>query len=237
MQRTRYEFRGAAGFTLFESMIVIALMAVLAAVTLPSLARYRTRSHARSHAERVMSVLQEARGQAITFGQPVLVFFDNPHPWDATADEVPGGTDFPDGVFARVVRSSNNDYVADDTDVITDVEVEGGLSDRVASYGEGENGETPFAGAAVPGEDGGGGTLGDLDQGSSLPLEDDSDLRGIAFTPQGMAVSIDGGVGAPISGGAALYVTDGNTAVYAVWLRPLGSVGIRTLNPETLQWN
>jgi prepilin-type N-terminal cleavage/methylation domain-containing protein len=235
MKRTRQTIRAAAGFTLLELMVVVALMALLAAFTLPSVARYRTRSQARSHAERVMTVLQEARGQAITFGQPVLVVFDNPHPWDSTASEFPPGSDFPDGVFARIVRSTNNDFVPDATDLITDVPIEIGLNEPIASYGEGENGEQPFPAAAVPAEDQVGGTLGALDQGTSLPEEDDSGLRGVAFTPQGMAVSIDAPT-APING-AAVYVTDGSTAVYAVWIRPLGSVGVRVLNPESLEWN
>jgi prepilin-type N-terminal cleavage/methylation domain-containing protein len=234
MERTRQGMRGSAGFSLVELMVVVALMAVMAALAIPATARYRSRSHAREHAERVMGVLQEARGQAIQFGQPVLVVFDNPHPWDASASEFPVGHDFPDGVFARVVRSTNNDFVADDTDVITDVEIEGGLSDQISSYGEGEHGEQPFASAAVPTEDQVGGTLGDLDQGTSLPEDATSQLRGVAFTPQGMAVSIDSPT-TPVTG--AIYVTDGDYAVYAVVIRPLGSVGIRTLNPETLQWN
>jgi hypothetical protein len=183
-----------------------------------------------------MSVLEEARGQAISFGQPVLVVFDDPHPWDATPSEYPDGHDFPDGVFARVIRSTNGDYVADDTDLITDVQVEGGLSDSAVVYGQSKDGEMPFPAASVPPEDEAGGTLADLDQGTSLPLQADSELHGVAFTPQGMAVSIDGGFDAPIAS-SAIYVTDGDSAVYAVWIRPLGSVGIRALNPETLQWN
>lgn len=220
-----------AGFSLIEALIVVALMALVAALTAPSVARYRTRAHARSHAERVMTVLQTARQQAITFGKPVLVFFDDAR--NPTLDEWPLGVEWPDGVFARVIRSDNNDFVADDTDLITDAELEGGLSDQVATYGQGS--ASPYADANVPGEDLGGGTLGALDQGTSFPKEDDSQLRGIAFSPQGMAVAIDAPT-APITG-AAFYVTDSDRAIYAVVLRPLGSVGIRALNPETLQWN
>jgi Tfp pilus assembly protein FimT len=231
MERTAHRVRGSAGFSLIEALIVVALMAMVAALAAPSVIRYRTRAQARDHAERVMSVLQTARQQAITFGKPVLVLFDDARA--PTVDEWPAGIEWPDGVFARVVRSENNDFVADDTDLIADVQLEGGLSAGVSTYGQGE--ATPFSDANVPNEDTAGGTLGALDQGTSFPKEDDTALRGVAFSPQGMAVSIDAPT-APIDG-AAFYVTDSDRAIYAVVLRPLGSVGIRALNPETLQWN
>ena len=234
MERTQHRVRRTAGFTLIEALVVVALMGILAAVTAPSVARYRTRQQARSHAERVMGVLQEARSRAMTFGQPVLVLFDDPR--NPTVDEWPAAVEWPDGVFARVVRDlSGNDYVVDDTDQVSDVELESGLSESVSTYGQDPDGEMPFADAVVPEEDEAGGTLGALDQGTSFPEEDASKLRGVAFSPQGMAVAIDTPT-APITG-AAFYVTDNEGVVYAVVLRPLGSVGIRTLNPETLQWN
>jgi Tfp pilus assembly protein FimT len=231
MERTPHGIRRAAGFSLIEALIVVALMAMVAALTAPSVARYRTRAQARDHAERVMSVLQTARQQAISFGKPVLVLFDDARA--PTVDEWPTGVDWPDGVFARIVRSDNNDFVADDTDLITDVELAGGISAGVSTYGQGDG--TPYSDANVPSEDSGGGTLGALDQGTSFPKEDDTNLRGVAFSPQGMAVAIDAPT-APING-AAFYVTDSDRAIYAIVLRPLGSVGIRALNPETLQWN
>jgi hypothetical protein len=141
-------------------------------------------------------------------------------------------------VFARIVRDTDNSgYDVDSTDLVTDVELEAGLADVVTTYGQG--GETPVAGAAVPEDDEAGtavaATLADLDQGTTFPEEDDSALRGVAFTPQGMAVAIDDAPATPIHG--AFYVTDNNTAVFAVVLAPLGTVGIRSLNPENQQWN
>jgi prepilin-type N-terminal cleavage/methylation domain-containing protein len=231
MRRIQHRLRGQAGFTMIEAVIVVALMGLLAALTIPSFGRYRTRSHARSHAERVMGVLQTARAQAVQFGQPVLVLFDDARA--PTAGDWPVGVAWPDGVFARIVRDTNgNDFAVDDTDQVTDVELEAGLADVVSTYGQG--GETPAAGAAVPDEDDAGGTLGALDQGTSFPKEALTGLRGVAFTPQGMAVAIDS-PGTPVTG--AFYVTDNNTAVFAVVLHPLGTVSMRSLNPETQQWN
>jgi prepilin-type N-terminal cleavage/methylation domain-containing protein len=227
MERTQQRLRGASGFTLIETMIAVAIMALLVGLVIPSFARQRTRSDARSHAARIMGVLKEARAQAISFGQPVMVLFDDP-----VAPAV-----LPDRSFARIIRSTNGDCAEDAGDVITDVEMEPGLSTSVTAYGVGP--ETPFAATAVPGTDDPGTTLAALNEGTSFPDDPTSGLPGIAFNAQGMAITIGAGgtCGNGGTGTGGVYVTDNNTGVYAVVLAPLGSLKLYSLNPESLQWN
>jgi prepilin-type N-terminal cleavage/methylation domain-containing protein len=233
MERNQHRVRRVGGFTAIEVLIVVALMAMLAAFAAPSVSRYRQRAQARSHAERVMGVLHNARAQAISFGQPVLVLFDDP-----TEPALP---DWPEGVFARVIRGTDGNYTVDDgVDVVTDMEVEAGQGDSVSAYGLGPSGETPFSSAVLP-DEWGGGTLSALERGTSFqpypPDDPDSPVRGVWFSPQGMALQVNATPSPAVTGEGAFYVTDNYTAVYAVVLRALGNVGIRTLNPETLEWN
>jgi prepilin-type N-terminal cleavage/methylation domain-containing protein len=230
MERKQQKLEGASGFTLIETMIVVALMAMLVGLVIPSFARQRTRSDARSHAARIMGVLKEARTQAISFGQPVMVLFDDP-----VAPDV-----LPDGSFARIVRNTDSNCEEDPAvDIITDVEIEPGLSDSVSAYGMHGSMSAPFPGTALPPQDEAGTTLAALNKGTSFPDDPVSGLAGIAFDDKGMPVTIEigGTCGSAGSGAGAVYVTDNNTGVYGVILAPLGSLKFFSLNPESQQWN
>jgi len=210
-------------------MIVVALMALLAGLVMPSFARQRSRSDARSHAARVMGVLKEARSQAILFGQPVMVLFDDP----VAPAALPADT------FARIIRSTDNDCEQDAGDVVTDVEMEPGLSDSVSAHGMHPSMSAPFPATALPTEDASGTTLGALNEGTSFPADPGSGLPGVAFNAQGMAMTIGalGVCGNPGTGAGAVYITDNNTGVYGVVMSPLGSLKMFSLNPESQTWN
>jgi prepilin-type N-terminal cleavage/methylation domain-containing protein len=230
MERNQHELRGASGFTLIETAIVVALMALLMSFVIPSFSRQRTRSDARSHAARIMGVLKEARAQAISFGQPVMVLFDDP-----VAPAV-----LPVRSFARIVRNTDSNCEEDSAvDVITDVEIEPGLSDSVSAYGMHPVMTEPYPAAAVPTEDQPGTTLGALNGGTSFGDDPVSGLPAVAFDDKGMPVTIQlgGTCGTAGSGAGAVYVTDNNTGVYGVILAPLGSLKMFSLNPESQQWN
>lgn len=64
---------GGRGFTLLELMITIALVAILVAVTLPAMTRTMERIDARSTARSLANVFRQARDQATSRGEVVLV--------------------------------------------------------------------------------------------------------------------------------------------------------------------
>jgi prepilin-type N-terminal cleavage/methylation domain-containing protein len=227
--------RGAPGFTLIETLIVVAVIAVLLFIAAPFTVHYRTRADARSHAERIMGILQSARDQAVSSGQPTWVLFDDP----ANPAGDPAKS-FGDGVFAVVARDTDmeSDFVIDTDGDLSQPFESAALAREVTGYGLSEGGTTPFGGAPLPGEDPAStalASLAELDAGTTFPVDPDTGLRGIGFTAQGIAIST-APPRSPGSGAGAYYVTDNNKAVYAVIVQPLGSVTIRTLNPENGEW-
>ncbi len=221
--------RDGRGFTLIEMMIVVALMGIVAAVSIPLTARYRVSSDTRKHAHDVMAAVSYAHELATTFGQPVWVLFDDP---DNPAV-------LPDRVYARVIRDADQsmDFVEDPVnDVVRDFEIDPRLHPSVTAYGQG--GETPFVTTGVPDDDQSplAATLVDLIEGTSFPIDPDTGLPGVVFDTQGLAVGFPPANTTPGAGAGGFYITDNNRRVYAVIVEPLGAVGLRVLDPEAGTW-
>lgn len=68
--------RGAHGFSLVEMMIVVAIIAILAAIAVPSISEYIRRSKGRDVARSIANSVRFARDQAMSRGQVVLVEID-----------------------------------------------------------------------------------------------------------------------------------------------------------------
>ena len=64
------------GLTLFELLIVLAVLALAAAVAAPSLSGARRAAAAKTAAQGVYDALREARNAAVMSGRPVAVIFD-----------------------------------------------------------------------------------------------------------------------------------------------------------------
>jgi general secretion pathway protein H len=65
-----------AGFTLFEMVCVLALIAIMAAVLLPFVPRHTTRSRLQAYALQTASLLKADRSAAIRRGTPVATLVD-----------------------------------------------------------------------------------------------------------------------------------------------------------------
>ena len=70
--------KNAAGITLVELLVVLAIVALLAAVTTPTLTRDATRSDFRSYVRRVAEDLRRARYEALSSREDRLVYVPDP---------------------------------------------------------------------------------------------------------------------------------------------------------------
>lgn len=78
----------ARGFTLVESLLVLALLVLAATVLLPSAGALFRRTHAGNPEEEVAGILQQARRAAVLSGREVAMRFDaraQRFVWDASA--------------------------------------------------------------------------------------------------------------------------------------------------------
>lgn len=222
----------SAGFTMIEVLIVVAILGALTLLAGPTLLRYRAREDARNHAGLLSSVLTEARTQATSSGNSAYVFL-------FAEGIVP---EFEPGAVALLVIDANGDGLIDPGDSLQSFFPKPGLDREVSIYGGHPDGLTPFHDSPLAPEDlaGGGGDLGDLVDGITLPTDPVTGARAVGFTSQGIPVALGvlpNRLGAWGTGAGAIYVTDNHSAVLSVILQPLGGVRVRTLSPGLGAWN
>ncbi len=214
---SRSSHRGNEGFTLFELMIVVAIMGFIVALAIPSLNRYRLQESTRTNALVLATSLREARSRAIREGRQWFVHF-NP----------------PSGAYARIVQDMDNDFQeTPGVDNAFEVTRTPGSPAGVMPYGLGP--ASPFPGSPVHPFDQNGGTLAGVTDGSGFPNDPISGFDAVGFTPRGIPVSIQnptnwgGGTG-------AYYFSDSVSNVYTVVVGPLGEVRVRALSAATGTW-
>lgn len=204
--------RSERGVTLIEIAIVIAIVAILTALTAPSLNRYFRRQDARQHTQRIASALQNARSKAVKEGNNYFVLFD--------AGGVLGQL--------RIVDDDNNDWQEGGGEDAVVVQWDPGSDPAVTTYGAVAG---PPPANTVP-EDGGGAVPG---TGTTLPIDPVTALPAVGFNPRGIPVAL-ASPGDWSSGSGSYYITDNDQMVYAVTLLPLGGVRVRGYQQGTGQW-
>jgi type II secretory pathway pseudopilin PulG len=198
-----------------EIAVVLGLIGVFLAITIPSLGAYQRRQDARRHAQRIADTLGSARALAIKEGNPYYVLFQT------------NGS-------LQIVDDDDGDYQADGGEVTSTLGYAAGSDPKVTYYGALAG---PPTATQVP-EDGGGAIP---DTGTTFPDDPVSGLPGVGFTARGFPVSLPPVIGDPPgavgSGSGSYYVTDNRDVVYAATVLPLGGIRVRVFRPSLGDWH
>jgi type IV fimbrial biogenesis protein FimT len=217
--------RAAAGFTLVEIAIVVAIIALIAAVALPSWLRFQRDNQLRAAARGVANAFSFARARALASGNQVVVAFavDPGNPSDACGNalEDAQGNPVPVLVFDDGAPAAGN-CCLDAGELLRSERAVPGVSWGVS-----------FAAAPAPADAGG----GPFTSGSSFQDTNGNDAAWVLFRPDGIPVALNaacnlGGTG---SGAGAVYLSNANRD-YAVVLNPLGTSHVERYERDGARW-
>lgn len=80
------------GFTIVELLIVISIMGIISAISVPGLLEWRRNAQYKEAAQTALAALRQAKGQAVNLNQSVTVLFTLDSSADNTANKVKIGS-------------------------------------------------------------------------------------------------------------------------------------------------
>ena len=214
------------GFTMIEIMVVVGIIAIFAALAVPSWRQYQANLRLRAVARSVSNAFSYARVHALATGnRHVAVFAVDPgNPNDVCGNPIVDDQGKPVPILVFEDLDGDCCYDAGESR-LTEAAVPG------VSWGVTP---APPAGPAPSPQDAGG---GDYTTGSSFAEPDGSDAAWVSFGPDGIPVAFNTAcnLGTTGTGAGAVYLTNG-ARNYAVVLNPLGTGNVERFDPVTNKW-
>lgn len=205
--------RRAAGFTLLELMVVLAIVGITAAIAVPSLVEYQENARLKGAARGFADAFQLARSQALATGNDHMVILS-------------AGGGGPCGNPVTDAQGNPVDAVVidDGPPGASNCCIDPGETVQTVPQRDGVNFGVANAGAPV-GSDTGGGNF--AASGTSFSNPAGGQTFWVRFRPDGVPVGVNAGCAAGDvgTGGGGVYVTNGELD-FAVVLAPLGSAKV-----------
>lgn len=216
--------RRSGGFSLTEIMVVVAILGIATALTIPAWDSMQTNNRAKTTARMISNAFQAARAQAIMTEEQHVVMWTAPTSVDACGNALPNPV--------VILADANGDCCIDPAETIISVS-----SDPAQDFANLNWGVT-FAAARVA-EDGGGGNHA---TGSSFSDQFGAQTNRVVFRNDGVPVGFNNActLGAVGTGAGGVYLTNGGAAAgerdYAVVLSALGVPKIYSWNAAANAW-
>ena len=224
--------KNTAGFTLVELAVVVALVAILAAVSAPQLNQWLATQRVKSSARAIADALLLARAEAMRTSNNFVVFFRA----NAVGTADPAGTAIVDVNGNAVAILILNDGLA----AAANCQIEAGEWRQTVPFEPGVAWGVSQATARVPLDT----TAPPIGNGVTFanPEALGNAVNWVLFRPDGIPVAFSGDpalgcdtVGSTGSGRGGLYVTNGRRD-YAVALMPLGGIRVHAWELSAGQW-
>lgn len=208
---------GSGGFTVVEVVIVLAIVAVMTAVAVPSMRQWSANQRLKSSAREISSVFSYARSEAIRTGNVHLVLFQEDAQGNAlTAAPIVVLDDGHPGAMGQ-------NCAIDGGEPTKTFQLEAGVSFGLSKAG---GKVTSDAGSST------------VVNGSTFENASSQPATWVLFRPEGaaLAFSSDCSMGSVGSGGGGIYLTNGERDV-AVVLSPLGATRLHSWDDVASSWS
>lgn len=217
-----------SGFTLIEIAIVIAIIGVISALTLPNVTRYQESARARAAAKSIADAFSVARAQAIRTGNNHVVFFSIGGAGDTAGNALEGTDGRPVPILVL------NDGRPGSTDQNCEVDAGEQIFVFEAQDGVGWGYNQPGSSDVAP-DDAGVSTI--PASGSTFQSPSGTAVTWVQFRPDGVPVAVDSSCNAGRlgTGGGTIYLWSSNRD-FAVTLSPLGGVRVHTWDAARGGW-
>ncbi len=212
------------GFSLTEIMVVVAVLGIAAALTIPGFNRMQSNSRAKTTARMISNAFQAARAQAILAEEQHVVMWTAPNAVDACNNALPGPI--------VILADADGDCCIDNNETLINVSTDPATEFANLNWG------VTFAAGRVP-VDGGG---GNHTTGSSFSDQFGAQTNRVLFRNDGVPVGFTNAcaTGPVGSGAGGVYLTNGGAAAgqrdYAVVLSALGVPKVYSWDAASNAW-